>query len=329
MPEERPNEGVWEMSKHEFHGELLNALASNNYSETALICANALRHRVSHGLGSGAQTFAALWDLSEGGGRDANQLLLTDRIVALAEAFGILPIENPEQGRYSENIYQNVFDLIEKIETIVGFCIGRPRVMGSYGIPLRQSEVIDFRVPDDVYCTWRIKKILELSGKGKIVEIGGGFGGMALFANRAGFMPYTIVDLPVINVLQGYYAIKCLGGDAVQLYGEVGAERQINILPWWCFYDESYKFDITFNRDSLAEIQLNLANDYIDEVMRRKMLFLSINQEAKGLAGRVDLHQISVHEICNQRKNMDLLSRHKYWIRRGYTEELYLGGGAL
>ena len=247
VPEERPNDGVWEMSKHEFHGELLDALEKRSYIDIAEICTNALRHRVSHGLGSGAQTFTALTDLSRGGGRDAHSLLLVDRLAALAEAFGILPLENPEQGCYGENVKYDVFNLIEKIESFVGYSVGRPRVMGAYGMPLRDLEVVDFRVPDDVYCTHRLRQILkQFDGtpndtRGKIcrrvVEIGGGFGGMALFAARAGLKPYSIVDLPLINVLQGYFLIKCLGAEAVRLYGEEGLVDAINVMPWWYFYE--------------------------------------------------------------------------------------------
>jgi hypothetical protein len=42
---------------------------------------------------------------------------------------------------------------------------------------------------------------------------------MALFALRAGAARWPTVDLLIINVVQGYFLIKCLGGNAVRLFG--------------------------------------------------------------------------------------------------------------
>jgi hypothetical protein len=64
------------------------------------------------------------------------------------------------------------------------------------------------------------------------IEIGGGFGGMALFGLRAGATRWPIVDLPIMNVVQGYFLIKCLGGNKI-MSGSSG--RTIPLLRSRCF----------------------------------------------------------------------------------------------
>jgi hypothetical protein len=127
-------------------------------------------------------------------------------------------------------------ELADRIESTLRFPICRPKVMGNYGIG-RDSGVIDSRVPDDAYCAHRNRFICDDISNTRFMEVGGGFGGMALFALRAGATRWPIVDLPIMNVVQGYFLIKCLGGNNVRLFGEDNPTAGIEVLPYWEFFN--------------------------------------------------------------------------------------------
>lgn len=48
---------------------------------------------------------------------------------------------------------------------------------------------------------------------------------MAYWLLRMSNLRYTIVDLPLINVLQGYFLSQALGPSKVSLHGEPGCDR--------------------------------------------------------------------------------------------------------
>ena len=53
-------------------------------------------------------------------------LQLVDRLAAVAEAIGAVPYENPESGRYGQNIHLAITELTDAIERGLGFPINRP-----------------------------------------------------------------------------------------------------------------------------------------------------------------------------------------------------------
>jgi hypothetical protein len=194
--------------------------------------------------------------------------------------------------------------------------------MGNYGIGV-DSGVIDFRVPDDAYCAHRIRFICDDISNTAFVEIGGGFGGMALFALRAGATRWPIVDLPIMNVVQGYFLIKCLGGNNVRLFGEDNPAAAVEVLPYWEFFNRARTYAVVFNRDSLPEIQRDRVDEYLAEIETRGAILLSINQEAGAPGGREGLPQLNLHQIIAERGKLECRSRHPYWVRKGYVEELF------
>lgn len=319
-PERRPNEGVWEMSKHEFHGEAYRLLFDSDVKGFARLMCNAMRAELCHGLGPGLQVFQAF--ASKGEGREANVLILKDRLASLAEALGCLPYEGPEQGPYGEAILRPIEALAAMIESTLGYEIYRPTVMGNFGIQYRDG-VIDVRVPEDAYCTFSVRRLMQNQQCKRVVEIGGGFGGMAFQFSRSGLSEYTIVDLPIINLVQGYFLMKIFGGDEVKLFGENIPDRRFNVLPYWEFFNRDRQFDLVFNRDSLPEIPRARVEEYLSEISARNCLLYSINQEGEALAGQVDLRQINVHKMTQAFDNLPCQSRSPYWIRKGYVEAIY------
>jgi hypothetical protein len=320
-PEKRPNDGVWEMMRHEKHGAIYHILNNRDVVALANYLRTGLRESISYGLGAGPELFKAL--SVPGEARDANICIILDRMASLGEAVGAMNYENPEQGRYGKNVSVDLHEIVASIERVLGVEIYRPLVMGICGLDLGSGRVIDSRVPDDVYSVHRILTLQSTFGLQSICEIGGGFGGAAFQAIRSGAQSYTIVDLPVICLVQAWFLIKIFGGDMVKLYGDQVPDRRINVLPYWEFFNRNRSFDLVFNRDSMPEMPLARVMEYLSEISDRAASFLSINQESKAEAGRPGLHQLWVSDLMKMVSGMNRISRHPYWIRKGYVEEVF------
>jgi hypothetical protein len=310
-PEKQPNEGVWEELKAA-HSEAYHLLQSKNAAGLADYLRNGLRTTLCSGLGSGPATFQIM------SGEDWRDpvLQLIDSLASLAEAVGALPYENPIIGSYGQNINLGILELTEAIESKLRFLINRPKVMGIYGIG-HHGGVIDVRVPDDAYCAHRIRLISNDVSRTRFIEIGGGFGGMALFALRAGVTYWAIVDLPIINVVQGYFLIKCLGGNAVRLFGEHNQTASVEVLPYWEFFNRDRNYSVVFSRWALQEIPRNRVDEYLAEIETRGTDLLSINHEAGSPT------YLNLHQIISEHGKLKCRLRHPYWIRKGYVEELF------
>jgi len=321
-PERRPNSGIWEMMRHEFHGELYRMLANRDVEALVAYLRNGLRQGIAHGLGPGEQVFAGVRHNPEA--LEINLALIADRLVLLAVAVGALPQENPEQGLYGEYLNHSIASLAATIEQSLGVDIWRPPVAGIFGAEVGPERVIDVRVPDDVYCSYRLRTLLDTFGFRRVCEIGAGYGGNAFQAARHGIAPYLIIDLPSVNVLQGYFLMKIFGGDAVRMFGEDVPERQFNIMPYWTFFNRDVQFDIVLNRDSMPEMVEPRAREYLAEIERRGCAFLSINQESEALADANGMRQLVVHRLAQSYPKLRSAGRHAYWMRKGYIEELFL-----
>ncbi|WP_157775331.1 hypothetical protein [Hartmannibacter diazotrophicus] len=317
-PQDRPASGVWEMFKHEYHGELYRLLHDRDVDGLMHYMRAGFRKGIAQGVGGGENTYNQMVNSPHGEGN--RLILMKDRAISLAMAIGALPYENPEQGIYGEHCGKSFRELVDLIEARLGIEIVRPSIMGIYGVALGNG-LLDFKATDDAYCVHRMSALLG-SRETSIAEIGGGFGGSAFQALRCGFRRYAIFDLPTVNLLQGYFLCRTFGPDNVGMFGEDADDRIIQVQPWWEFYNEKRSYDLVYNRDSLPEIPERQAVDYLNEIRRREIPFLSINQEGKALAGQPDLHQLSVNELASN-SGLSARTRFPYWLRRGYVEETY------
>lgn len=253
---------------------------------------------------------------------NAINAMTVDRLAACATALGAIAVENPEQGRYGENIHIPLADFVEMIERQVGFPILRKPIMGLFGITY-EGGIIDPRTPEDIYATARLHQIAE-SVDTPIAEIGGGFGGCAEFAIRSGFTNYTIYDLPLVGLLQAFYLCHTLPPEDVWLEGETPSNStKVHIRPFFSF--DASKHDLFLNRDSLPEMPARTAQLYLDKISAqpaRKQL-LSINQEGEAYALSTGNRQIKTATLAGRATGLKRKSRHPYWLRKGYVEEHY------
>ena len=255
--------------------------------------------------------------------RSGPQIHVTDALVSLAEATGATRITNVEQQGVESHLRALDVDLdrlVLAIEERTGLDITFPKVGGIYGCQVAGRFVtIDSLVHS--YVVYRLRQI-GADESDKIVEIGGGYGALASMFGRNGFADYTIVDLPWVNLLQGYFLIMGLPPDTVSLFGE--PERSVKVLPFWTFADLADRsVDYVINTDSLPEMGVETAFRYVTDIARiARRRFFSINQEAKTQNVNVGL-QNCVAELVAASGGLDLIERNRAWTRQGYVEEIY------
>ncbi len=207
-----------------------------------------------------------------------------------------------------------------------------PDIGAPYGIKAANS-LITMEHPEHLYVALRINQAIRDYLKDKdnqplnLVEIGAGFGGLAYWIMKLGKIKvnnYIILDLPLINVLQGYFLTKAFGASAVKLYGEAaGNATTISILPNFAIEKEVVNdIDVLINENSMPEMSEAIVQKYI--MFARKYLsglFFSYNHEAYSIVyGKL---QVSVPEVVDSVGGFIRISRNASWVRSGYVEEVY------
>lgn len=253
-----------------------------------------------------------------------------DGLASLGEVLGVVPVENPEQGGAGLALSGGLPALFDAIEEKLGFALDFPDVGAACGLQV-DGRLITPDTPDQIYAALRLSEGLDLyveqrnGGPSalKVVEIGGGYGGMChwFLQVRPNTERYTIVDLPIVGVLQGYFLGRSLGPDRVSLYGEPPAK--VTVLPNLALEEVETPFDALANKDSLPEMPDQTMRDYLRWGARHCTgTFYSYNQEARQeFLGEA---QGVVHEAARAEGGFDRVRRERAWVRDGYVEEFYL-----
>jgi hypothetical protein len=255
-----------------------------------------------------------------------------DCLAALAEAVGVVRAECPEQGIVGRVFAEGIDTLPERIETVLGISLDYPPIGAPYGI-LIGERLITRETARHLYAALWLREAIDLylqrpaGGEVRIVEIGGGFGGAAMWylrlpRRRAG--SYTIVDLPLMNAFQAYFLGQVHGSNALQLFGERRrGDASIQILPTQTLTGpRPLTAEVVFNQDSLPECGERAVREYLAWMQTHvRGLFLSCNQEAATPVNGVP--QLVVAELAAEYDALKRLTRRPSWVRRGYVEEVY------
>ncbi|MGA2368127.1 MAG: putative sugar O-methyltransferase [Dehalococcoidia bacterium] len=317
---------VWGILQRGPHSAFLQLLRDENTTALAAYLCNMSRLGISEGLVQGEDEYRKI--ISSRKFRKWLAVYNADKLVALGEAMGVLPCKNPEQGKFVfNNIYSNLDEVVEKIEKYLQISIIPPNIEGCLFKLRTKKGTISYRDIFAVYTAWRIRELLKGPSSAKVCEIGGGIGKLAYYAHSFGIRNYTIVDLPYVNVLQGYYLIKCLPQANIILYGESKAncEDIIEIMPYWSFeHKPEGSYDLTINSDSFPEIDKKTVLNYLKNIKRNtKNYFLSVNQEGRIFDLVYDFEQSVVSELVEETGGFRRLSRFPFWLRKGYVEEVF------
>ena len=249
-------------------------------------------------------------------------LRVRDAVLSLAEALAINGLPSNQQTSWSAYIAylnQDLTDVIAEVEKRLGYTIDAPEVGCP---PVCRIGGRPFN-PDFIRHAYVMHRVgqLDIGPDDPILEIGGGYGCVARFAFLSGRTDYTIIDLPYVNAIQMLFLGATVGSANVSGFGE--ARAAVQLVPSHrkeLVAGRSYALAI--NMDSLPEMERSEALEYLSMTSRTSRYFLSINQEAQKTHGDKGA-QMFVAETIAGSGLMILLSRHKYWMEQGYTEELY------
>jgi putative sugar O-methyltransferase len=247
-----------------------------------------------------------------------------NKVVALAESQGAVRVENPEQGSMGIAFADGVESLVKSTEASLGVSLDFPDVGAPYGI-LVAGRLVSWDTPDHLYAAARLKDAMRmyLSDRDRplhVIEIGGGYGAMAFWLLQMTHLRYSIVDLPLINVLQGYFLTQTLGPSDVSLYGE--APKRVTIVPTHALSGIDLPFDVLANKDSMPEIPEAALLDYLSWAQGGcDGIFYSYNHEsATWFEGTP---QNVVANALTRVGGFVRVRRDTSWLRRGYVEEVY------
>lgn len=312
---------IWTENERLFHGSFTDLLLRRDASGLAEYLRELYARPITHGIYQGEEATAGL--ASDDGSAYFAVALFMDYLASLAEAVGVLPVECAEQyGRYGENLLSDPDELVDKISAALGFSIIPPVVGGRmFGIRTRQG-IVHAR---DLWAVWSALRLHAIASDGdlrSVCEIGGGVGNVAYFAWQLGLRDYTIVDLPNICVVQGWYLARALPNARIVLQGEAdGGGEAIRLLPAWRFR-QLRRHGVLFNQDSFPEMHFAVSTAYLDQARDKAKYLLSINQEAGAPHPGVGRQPV-VHDLVRHVGGYRSVYRFPHWLRRGYVEELY------
>jgi hypothetical protein len=239
-----------------------------------------------------------------------------DTLISTCEAVGITNIPNPESLKICTSIDPGV--AIELLENEFGFDLNFPNPFeGEFGIKTKRG-IISYRAMQAVYQAWRISTTVKEISNPRVLEIGGGLGRTAYYCRQFGITDYTIVDIPMSSLAQGNFLGRVLSGDNLILGSESDNEDQydkIKLLYPKCFFSSNKKYDLIVNFDSLTELDINLAKEYLEKIGKVGNLFLSVNHE---------INPFSVNTIWKENPYFKKLYRSLSWVRQGYVDELFV-----
>jgi len=307
--------------------DFLSVLESSHADALAAYLCAMDRMDATHGITAGHVMYREM--RQSGFARKKMARVIHDKLLALAEAVGAVPLENPEQGSWGENETLDVQRLVDAIDRKLAVPFRPPVVAGGALALHAGGRFILDRDVMSLYAAWRVRQILGVRTGTRVAEIGAGVGRVAFWYRRFDAnAAYWIFDLPHVNALQAFYLAKADPTVPLRLYGEPdaipGSVGATHVLPHFEIETmRSEPFDLVLNQDSFPEINEAAVIRYLEWVRATKSrFFLSINHESRPAApggGR----QLNVAAVLDMVGGFSLVSRHAFPLRRGYAEELY------
>lgn len=310
------DDSAWHYITNNAHQRFLNCLNKPNHKDLRDFLIRLHEQGVLRGIDQYSRATSRLKESHAV--RAATSVTIYRSLLCLASALGLVPLYHPEQD------YNHDFLNTDRGDELGGLILDS--LVGNTGFPniaknkfglVTHRGLIGLRDIISLGYLMELKQILERGTYRGICEIGAGLGRLCHFVPA---LPYVIIDLPQINLLQ-YFFLRALATRHVTLW-DVGSE--ISILN--CFTDlESLDLqDYLFvNCDSFVEMGRTTQLNYLRLVRRNGGTLLSINHEAgKVMTPNGDLQQI-VSKNAGE-AGLTRVSRAAFWPRAGYVTELYV-----
>lgn len=328
-PHDIAPKSMWDTIIKRYCEELILALERADAAALAIILSTMFRSMILCGIAS-CDLYKGLYKHRLG--LRIWSLHLLDQIVSLGEYLAVIRTESPEQGIVGYAFTESIGELVSRINKAAGISIGFPEIGAPYGL-MCDGSLITMESAEHIYVALRINETINRFLGGvppRIVEIGAGFGGTAFRLLQIRTMKvksYTLIDLPYVNVIQGYFLSKVFGAKNVALHGETDCEHSIiRILPTHAISLCS-DVDLLINEDSMPEMPKKAVEDYVlwaKHNVRNGGIFYSYNQEAYSPVNNIP--QVLVPEVVASVQGFDRVSRNDSWLHPGHVEEVYVIG---
>src|SRR5207237_5631296 len=173
--------------------------------------------------------------------------LVVDALVAFAEALGARNVEFPENYYFWRVDRIDADGMLDLIDRKLGFKVPIPNPFpAEYGV-ISKRGVVSYRVPQALYQAWRISQLVKDIENPRVLEIGGGLGRTAYYARQFGIRDYTIIDIPVSSLAQGYFLGRVLGDENVVLFGEAVRDDATKLISPAAFLGGTETYDLIVN----------------------------------------------------------------------------------
>ena len=208
-----------------------------------------------------------------------------------------LPLANVYFGKTIDHVYRHFFlsDALHRIDywqnltgnrfelrELAGPCLGNP-----FGV-LIDGTLVGKGAEYQHYCAQRIQELAP-SLRASIVEIGGGYGGMAYYLLRDNpQFTYIDFDVPESLALTSYYLLKSFPDLKFLLYGEedmtpeaVARSNVILMPPFELSKVPTKSVDLTFSSHTMSDLSRSAQIVYLNEIERMtRTSFLNISEGA-------------------------------------------------
>ncbi len=299
--------GLWKHIFEAKHKDIQEALDSKDTERISEVLSNPNRSDLLYGFDSNAKS------LISGKNIPTEDPRTYDALLSLAEAVGVIRLYNPEAKLKEEHDIEYIIQLIEKR---IGISIVMPSIYPlDFGLSTSRG-VIHYRSALAAYQAWRTFKLLSGNTSLSVLEVGGGLGRAAYFSRMLGVNDYTIVDIPLTSMIQGYFLGHTLGENVVLLEGEPESsdyKSKIKLISPEKLFEDRKKYDIIVNFDGLTEFSLKDIERYWNYIKESTDIFLSVNHEA---------NEIDLNSLINNENNISEHQRFPFWLRKGYVEEI-------
>lgn len=241
-----------------------------------------------------------------------------NQVIKLAQCLAIIPMANPERTDFKYDFdAADVDTLCTAIENKTSLSL---RAASVYKYSFGLQTCTGIHTDRTLSGFYTVMKAMEATGKRapRILEIGGGSGYAAYYASINGVRDYSIVDLPLTALAQGFYLSTALGEDAVTFGNEPPQPGKIRLLPPDTLFEErAQPYDAAVNVDSITEMGRETAQRYVSYMDANCAAFLSTNHE---------WNPYTVPEIMAGAASLKPVSRCRNWLREGYADEVFSRG---
>jgi hypothetical protein len=241
-------------------GRFFDILRKRNPEELAAYLCNMSRHDATTGIVQGNDEYDRI-------SRDASYrrhlaTMALDKLISLAEALGTVPPENPEQGKFGESFELDPDWLVDEISRRLEMNIAPPAIDGGLLKIRAGAGLFGERDLNAIYTAHLLVNQMPIDRTASVCEIGGGSGRVAYWSTRFGLRSYTLIDLPQVNVVQGYYLLRSLPDVDIRLHGEPHNDQtRIKILPNDAL-PTNWHVNLFVNQDSFPEMHPQVVSDF-------------------------------------------------------------------